>query len=76
MLTVVSKGHTLLPSSSSSDANKVIRLDFIKEGKLSFFCQNSAILLEVTLMERCSNANSRMMSYCFSDVDADKKHRI
>lgn len=41
VLTVVSLFHF----SNSGEANKVIRLDFVKEGKtVIFFCQNSAIL--------------------------------
>lgn len=74
MLTVVSKGHALIHFSSSSEAHKVIVLDFTKKRKTIgvFFGRNQPFCLE----ECCSNANRRMTSHCFSDVEADKIQNI
>lgn len=72
MLTVVSKGHTLIYFSSSSKANKVFKLDLIREGKLFFWVRIQPFCLEVTPVECCSNGESRIKSHCFSDVEANK----
>lgn len=60
MLTVVSLFHF----SNSGEASKVIRLDFVKEGKTVIFfpVRIQPFCLQVTLMQCCSNANNQMMS--------------